>query len=162
MERDAGCFYWPGSAGACGWYGLLPAPVTPRCRYADQDRGTASINSSTHTVDCGRWYALWNERYLQTSTLVPADEQGCCCWILHLQILNITIGWMLRLPALSQGSRAANGVLIINTKEVPGVNPYCLILLKVPHHWSHRPFRLLNGYQYATLIPEEFMNRNGI
>jgi TonB-linked SusC/RagA family outer membrane protein len=90
-----------------------------------------------------------------------ADEQG------YAQLLNIAPSDILDITVLKDaastavwGSRAANGVLIINTKRGKIGKPS--ITYNVKGSFSKQPnaIPMLNGDQYSTLIGEMMMNAN--
>ena len=92
-----------------------------------------------------------------------ADEQG------YAQLLNIAPSDIKDITVLKDaastavwGSRAANGVLIINTKRGMVAKPS--ITYNVKGSFSKQPtaIPLLSGDQYSTLIPEMVMNRDGL
>jgi len=91
-----------------------------------------------------------------------ADEQG------YAQLLNISPADIKDITVLKDaaatavwGSRAANGVLIINTKRGARGKPTIGYTFKGSASVLPDPIPMLNGNQYSTLIPEIFMNRNG-
>ncbi|WP_442794910.1 SusC/RagA family TonB-linked outer membrane protein [Pelobium manganitolerans] len=125
-------------------------------------RGTSSINGSSQPL-----IVLDGMPY---ETEIPddfnfgtADDQG------YAQLLNIAPSDILDITVLKDaastalwGGRAANGVLLINTKRgkmgKPSVN------YNFKGALSNQPDALpfLTGNQYATLIPEEVMNATGV
>ncbi len=124
-------------------------------------RGTSSINSGSDpliVVD-GMPY----------ETTVPSDfsfgtanEQG------YAQLLNIAPSDILDITVLKDaaatavwGSRAANGVLIINTKRGEEGTPSLNYSLRTVLNTNREPLSMLSGDQYSQLIPEMYMNRNG-
>ena len=124
-------------------------------------RGTSSLTAGTNpliVVD-GMPYATTVPADFNFGT---ADDQG------YAQLLNIAPSDIKDITVLKDaaatamwGSRAANGVLVINTKRGVVGKPVLTyteraILSKQP---SNIP--LLNGNQYSTLIPEEVMNATG-
>lgn len=125
-------------------------------------RGTASINGSSNpliVVD-GMPYETEIPSDFNFGT---ADEQG------YAQLLNIAPTDIKDITVLKDaastavwGSRAANGVLIINTKRGSIGRP--TITYNVKGSFSKQPsaIPLLNGDQYSTLIPEMVMNRDGL
>ncbi len=125
-------------------------------------RGTASINGSANpliVVD-GMPYETQIPSDFNFGT---ADEQG------YAQLLNIAPTDIKDITVLKDaastavwGSRAANGVLIINTKRGSIGKP--TITYNVKGSFSKQPnaIPLLNGDQYSTLIPEMVMNRDGL
>jgi TonB-linked SusC/RagA family outer membrane protein len=60
------------------------------------------------------------------------------------------------------GSKAANGVLIINTKRGQIGKPVVNYSFRGTAGVQPKSIPMLNGDQYATLIPEEFMNATGV
>jgi TonB-dependent SusC/RagA subfamily outer membrane receptor len=92
-----------------------------------------------------------------------ADEEGYAALlnIAPSDIETITIDKDAAATAL-WGSRAAGGVIIINTKRggisAPKIN-YSFV-----GTYSKKPsaIPMLSGDQYSQLIPEEYMNRNGV
>ncbi|MGC4234181.1 MAG: SusC/RagA family TonB-linked outer membrane protein, partial [Niabella sp.] len=60
------------------------------------------------------------------------------------------------------GSRAASGVLVINTKRGVRGKPTLSYTFKGSISPRPEPIPMLNGSQYSALIPEAYMNRNGI
>ncbi len=125
-------------------------------------RGTSSINGSSNPL-----IVLDGMPY---DTEVPsdfnfgnADEQG------YAQLLNIAPSDIRDITVLKDaaatavwGSRAANGVLIINTKRGAIGPPAISYNFKGTFSKQPGPVPLLNGDQYSTLIPEEIANRNGL
>lgn len=125
-------------------------------------RGTSSINAGTNpliVVD-GLPYETTIPSDFNFGT---ADDQG------YAQLLNIAPSDIKEIVVLKDaaatamwGARGASGVLLITTKR-GGVGKPVLsytareILSKQP-----RSIPMLNGDQYSNLIPEAFMNRNGV
>jgi TonB-linked SusC/RagA family outer membrane protein len=125
-------------------------------------RGTASINGSSNPLIIldGMPY---NTEVPSDFNFGSADEQG------YAQLLNIAPTDIREITVLKDaaatavwGSRAANGVLIINTKR--GVIGKPSITYNFKGTFSKQPANipLLNGDQYSTLIPEEIANTNGL
>jgi TonB-linked SusC/RagA family outer membrane protein len=92
-----------------------------------------------------------------------ADEQG------YAQLLNIAPADILTITVLKDaaatavwGSRAANGVLIINTKRGTRGKPSVSYSFKGSTSVLPNAIPMLNGDEYATMIPEIYMNRNGL
>lgn len=124
-------------------------------------RGTASINGSSNPL-----IVLDG---LPFDTEIPsdfnfgtADENG------YAQLLNIAPTDIQDITVLKDaastavwGSRAANGVLIINTKR--GIIGKPQLTYNYKGFVSNQPksIPLLNGNQYATLIPEAVSNADG-
>jgi TonB-dependent SusC/RagA subfamily outer membrane receptor len=125
-------------------------------------RGTASINGSADpliVVD-GMPYETQIPSDFNFGT---ADEQG------YAQLLNIAPTDIRDITVLKDaastavwGSRAANGVLIINTKRGLIGRPAITYNLKASLSRQPSAIPLLNGDQYSTLIPEMVMNRDGL
>ncbi|MGC4232898.1 MAG: SusC/RagA family TonB-linked outer membrane protein [Niabella sp.] len=89
-----------------------------------------------------------------------ADEQG------YASLLNISPADIKDITVLKDaaataiwGSRAANGVLIINTKRGRVAKPSVQYTMKVNTSFRPAAIPMLNGDQYSTLIPEAYMNR---
>ncbi|PTR01431.1 TonB-linked SusC/RagA family outer membrane protein [Mucilaginibacter yixingensis] len=92
-----------------------------------------------------------------------ADDQG------YAQLLNIAPSDIKDITVLKDaattalwGSRAANGVLIINTKRGTIGKPVITYNFKGSVSVQPNPIPLLSGDQYSMLIPEEFMNATGV
>lgn len=125
-------------------------------------RGTSSINGSADPL-----IVLDGMPY---ETQIPddfnfgsADEQG------YAQLLNIAPSDIKDITVLKDaastavwGSRAANGVLIINTKRGIIGKPVITYNLKATVSHQPDPLPLLTGDQYSMLIPEEIANKNGL
>ncbi|HEX6180940.1 MAG TPA: SusC/RagA family TonB-linked outer membrane protein, partial [Chitinophagaceae bacterium] len=124
-------------------------------------RGVSSINSTGNpliVVD-GMPYETEIPSDFNFGT---ADEQG------YAQLLNISPADINTITVLKDaaatavwGSRAANGVLIINTKRGSRGKPSLTYTFKGSAAILPDAIPMLNGDQYSTLIPETFMNRNG-
>ncbi len=124
-------------------------------------RGTSSINGSSNP--------LIILDGLPFDTDVPsdfnfgtADENG------YAQLLNIAPTDIKEITVLKDaaatavwGSRAANGVLIINTKRGIMGKPQFTYNFKGSYAKQPKGIPLLSGDQYATLIPEEVSNGGG-
>ena len=125
-------------------------------------RGTASINGSANpliVVD-GMPYETQIPSDFNFGT---ADEQG------YAQLLNIAPTDIKDITVLKDaastavwGSRAANGVLIINTKRGTIGKPAITYNHKASFSRQPSAIPLLNGDQYSTLIPEMKMNADGL
>lgn len=125
-------------------------------------RGASSIsgNSSPLIVVDGMPYETSIPADFNFGT---ADDEGYAALlnIAPSDIETITIDKDAAATAL-WGSRAAGGVIIINTKRggisAPKIN-YSFVgtYTKLPD-----AIPMLNGDQYSQLIPEEYMNRNGV
>ncbi|BAV04555.1 outer membrane protein SusC, starch binding [Filimonas lacunae] len=125
-------------------------------------RGTSSINSSNDpliVVD-GMPY----ETQIPTDfNFGTADDQG------YASLLNIAPSDIKDITILKDaaatavwGSRAANGVLVINTKRGAKGKPVLSYTFKGSLSAKPQAIPMLNGYQYATLVQEAYMNRNGV
>ncbi|PTR01666.1 TonB-linked SusC/RagA family outer membrane protein [Mucilaginibacter yixingensis] len=124
-------------------------------------RGTSTINGSTNPL-----IVLDGMPY---ETEVPsdfnfgtADEQG------YAALLNIAPADIADISVLKDaaatavwGSRAANGVLVINTKRGKVGAPQVTYTLRVTGSKQPDAIPMLTGNQYSQLIPEEVMNRTG-
>jgi TonB-linked SusC/RagA family outer membrane protein len=124
-------------------------------------RGTSSINAGTNpliVVD-GMPYETDIPSDFNFGT---ADEQG------YAALLNVAPSDIKDINVLKDaaatamwGSRAANGVLIINTKRGSIGKPVVTYTFTGSVSKPPNPFPLLNGNQYSQLIPEEYMNKTG-
>ncbi len=125
-------------------------------------RGTSSINAEDNPliiVD-GMPY----ETEIPTDfNFGTADVQG------YASMLNIAPADIKSITVLKDaaatavwGSRAASGVLIIKTKRGTMGKPSLTYTFKGSMAMKPKPIPMLSGDQYSGLIPEEFMNRNGI
>jgi TonB-linked SusC/RagA family outer membrane protein len=125
-------------------------------------RGTSSINSSNDpliVVD-GMPY----ETQIPTDfNFGTADDQG------YASLLNIAPSDIKDITILKDaaatalwGSRAANGVIVINTKRGTRGKPSLSYTFKGSVAMKAKPIPMLDGAKYSDLIPEEYMNRNGI
>ena len=125
-------------------------------------RGTSSINASDNpliVVD-GMPYETEIPSDFNFGT---ADEQGYAT-LLNIAPADIKDITILKDAAATAvwGSRAASGVLIINTKRGTKGKPNLTYTFKGSLSLKPKPIPMLNGNEYSTLIPEEYMNRNGI
>jgi TonB-linked SusC/RagA family outer membrane protein len=125
-------------------------------------RGTASINGSANPL-----IVLDGMPY---ETQIPSDFNfGTADEIGYAQLLNIAPTDIKDITVLKDaastavwGSRAANGVLIINTKRGTIGKPSITYNLKASMSKQPPAIPLLNGDQYSTLISEMVMNRDGL
>jgi TonB-linked SusC/RagA family outer membrane protein len=92
-----------------------------------------------------------------------ADDQG------YAQLLNIAPSDILDISVLKDaastalwGGRAANGVLLINTKRGNVGKPVINYNYKGSLAFQPNPIPLLSGNQYSMLIPESIMNATGL
>ena len=125
-------------------------------------RGTSSINQSSDpliVVD-GMPYDI---TVAEDFNFATADEQG------YAQLLNIAPSDIKDITVLKDaaatamwGSRASNGVLVINTKRGAIGKPSINYTFKGVVQKQPDAIPLLNGDQYSQLIPEAFMNRIGV
>lgn len=124
-------------------------------------RGTSSLNQSSDpliVVD-GMPYDIEVSSDFNFAT---ADEQG------YAQLLNIAPSDIKDITVLKDaaataiwGSRASNGVLVINTIRGKRSKPKVAYTFKGSITRQPRPIPLLSGDQYSMLIPEGYMNRDG-
>ncbi len=125
-------------------------------------RGTSSINSAVDpmVVVDGMPYETAIPSDFNFGT---ADELGYAS-LLNLaptDIKNITILKDAAATAM-WGSRAANGVVVINTKRGTIGKPLITYTFKGSMSRQSSAIPMLSGDQYSMLIPEEFMNKNGV
>ncbi|MBW4889955.1 SusC/RagA family TonB-linked outer membrane protein [Mucilaginibacter sp. HMF5004] len=90
-----------------------------------------------------------DQQYGQLLNIAPADIKD----ITVLKDAAATSVW---------GAKAANGVLIINTKRGQVGKPVINYSFKGSASKQPQAIPLLDGDKYATLIPEEFMNATGV
>jgi TonB-linked SusC/RagA family outer membrane protein len=124
-------------------------------------RGTSSINQSSDPliiVD-GMPYDIQISSDFNFAT---ATEQG------YAQLLNIAPSDIKDITVLKDaaataiwGSRASNGVLVINTRRGKVGKPTVNYTFKGTITKQPPSIPLLTGDQYSMLIPEGYMNRNG-
>lgn len=125
-------------------------------------RGTSSINSATDpliVVD-GMPY----------ETSIPSDFNfGTADELGYASLLNIAPTDIRDITILKDaaatavwGSRAANGVIVINTKRGAIGKPVLTYTFKGSASKQPNAIPMLSGDQYSSLIPEEYMNRNGV
>ncbi|MES2276133.1 MAG: SusC/RagA family TonB-linked outer membrane protein [Bacteroidota bacterium] len=124
-------------------------------------RGTSTINGSTNPLIVldGMPYETEIPSDFNFGT---ADEQG------YAALLNIAPADIQDISVLKDaaatavwGSRAANGVLVINTKRGRVGAPQVTYTLRATGSRQPRAIPMLTGNQYSQLIPEEVMNRTG-
>ncbi|MEO7983312.1 MAG: SusC/RagA family TonB-linked outer membrane protein, partial [Bacteroidota bacterium] len=124
-------------------------------------RGTSSINGATNpliVVDG-----------LPYETSIPSDFNfGTSDEVGYAQLLNIAPSDIRDISILKDaaatavwGSRAANGVVVINTKRGGVSRPVLTYTFKGSVTKQPDALPMLNGDQYSTLIPEEYMNPFG-
>lgn len=124
-------------------------------------RGTSSINSSNDpliVVD-GMPYETAIPSDFNFGT---ADDQGYAS-LLNIAPTDIKDITILKDAAATAiwGSRAANGVLVINTKRGSKSKPMISYTFKGTLSAKPKILPMLNGDQYSTLIPEEYVNAFG-
>ena len=92
-----------------------------------------------------------------------ADENGYAA-LLNIAPSDIETITILKDAAATAiwGSRAASGVLLITTKRGGVSAPKINYFFKGTYAELPPTIPMLNGDQYSQLIPEEFMNRNGV
>lgn len=125
-------------------------------------RGTSSINGATNPLivvdgmpyetevpDDFNFASSDENNYAQLLNIAPADIKD----ISVLKDAAATAVW---------GSRASNGVLIINTKRGTIGKPNITYTFKGSYSKQPGAIPLLNGNQYSTLISEEFYNAGRI
>jgi len=125
-------------------------------------RGTSSLNGATEpliVVDGMPYETSVPEGF----NFATADDQG------YAQLLNIAPSDIKDISVLKDaaatalwGSRGSNGVLIINTKRGSIGKPQISYTFKGSLSQQPSAIPMLTGDQYSMLIPEEFMNRNGV
>lgn len=125
-------------------------------------RGTASITGSAEPL-----IVLDGMPY---ETQIPSDFNfGTADDVGYAQLLNISPSDIKDITVLKDaastavwGSKAANGVLLINTKRGITGSPVMTYNFKGTMAVQPKGIPLLNGNSYATLIPEEIMNATGV
>ncbi|WP_255563457.1 SusC/RagA family TonB-linked outer membrane protein [Mucilaginibacter rivuli] len=125
-------------------------------------RGTSSINGATNPLVVVDGVPYETE-IPSDFNFATADEQGYASLlsIAPSDIKDITV---LKDAAATAvwGSRAANGVLIINTKRGTISAPVLTYTFKGSLNIQPTAIPLLNGNQYSELIPEEYQNGTGL
>jgi TonB-linked SusC/RagA family outer membrane protein len=125
-------------------------------------RGTSSINGSAQPLIVldGMPYETEIPSDFNFGT---ADDQG------YAQLLNIAPSDIKDITVLKDaastavwGSRAANGVLLINTKRGDKGKPIVSYNFKGTMAKQPNPIPFLTGDQYSMLIPEAVMNATGL
>lgn len=125
-------------------------------------RGTSSINGSAQPLIVldGMPYETEIPSDFNFGT---ADDQG------YAQLLNIAPSDIKDITVLKDaastavwGSRAANGVLLINTKRGDKGKPVISYNFKGSMAEQPNPIPFLTGDQYSMLIPEAVMNATGL
>ena len=125
-------------------------------------RGTSSLNGATEpliVVDGMPYETSVPEGF----NFATADDQG------YAQLLNIAPSDIKEISVLKDaaatalwGSRGSNGVLIITTKRGTIGKPQLSYTFKGSLSEQPGSIPMLTGDQYSMLIPEAFMNRNGV
>ena len=125
-------------------------------------RGTSSITGSSDpliVVD-GMPYETSVPEDFNFGT---ADEQGYAA-LINIAPSDIETITILKDAAATAiwGSRASSGVLLITTKRGAIGAPKITYTYRGTYSKLPPTIPMLNGDQYSQLIPEEFMNRNGV
>jgi len=125
-------------------------------------RGTASINGSAEPLIVldGMPYDV---EIPDDFNFGSADEQG------YAQLLNITPADIKDITVLKDaastavwGAKAANGVLVINTKRGELGKPVITYNLRSSLYKQPKAIPMLTGDQFSMLIPEMVMNADGL
>lgn len=124
-------------------------------------RGTSSVNSSNDPL------IVVDGMPFETS--IPSDFNfGAADELGYAQLLNIAPSDIRDITILKDaaatavwGSRAANGVVVINTKRGVVGKPTIAYTFKGSITKQPDAIPMLNGDQYSTLIPEAYMNATG-
>ncbi|MEO6522151.1 MAG: SusC/RagA family TonB-linked outer membrane protein [Mucilaginibacter sp.] len=124
-------------------------------------RGTASITGSAEPL-------IVLDGLPYETTIPPDFNFGTADDVGYAQLLNISPSDIKDITVLKDaastavwGSKAANGVLLINTKRGITGSPIINYNLKASMSVQPKGIPMLDGNSYATLIPEEFMNATG-
>ena len=125
-------------------------------------RGTSSISGSSEplvVVDGMPYETSIPEDF----NFASADDQGYAA-LLNIAPTDIETITVLKDAAATAvwGSRAASGVILITTKRGGVSAPKITYTFKGSYAKLPPTIPMLNGDQYSQLIPEEFMNRNGV
>lgn len=125
-------------------------------------RGTSSITGSSDpliVVDGMPYETSVPEDF----NFGSADEQGYAA-LINIAPSDIETITILKDAAATAvwGARAASGVLLITTKRGGVSAPKITYTYRGTYAKLPPTIPMLNGDQYSQLIPEEFMNRNGV
>ncbi|SHG47061.1 TonB-linked outer membrane protein, SusC/RagA family [Flavobacterium fluvii] len=125
-------------------------------------RGTSSISGSSEplvVVDGMPYETTIPEDF----NFGSADDQGYAA-LLNIAPTDIETITILKDAAATAvwGSKAASGVILITTKRGGVSAPKITYTYKGSYAKLPPTIPMLNGDQYSQLIPEEFMNRNGV
>lgn len=125
-------------------------------------RGTSSISGSSDplvVVDGMPYETSVPEDF----NFGSADEQGYAA-LLNIAPSDIETITILKDAAATAvwGARAASGVILITTKRGGMSAPKITYTFRSTYAKLPPTIPMLNGDQYSQLIPEEFMNRNGV
>jgi TonB-linked SusC/RagA family outer membrane protein len=125
-------------------------------------RGTSSISGSSDpliVVDGMPYETSVPEDF----NFGSADEQGYAA-LINIAPSDIETITILKDAAATAvwGARAASGVLLITTKRGGVSAPKITYTFRGTYSKLPPTIPMLNGDQYSQLIPEEFMNRNGV
>jgi TonB-linked SusC/RagA family outer membrane protein len=125
-------------------------------------RGTASISGSAEPL-------IVLDGLPYETTIPPDFNFGTADDVGYAQLLNISPSDIKDITVLKDaastavwGSKAANGVLLINTKRGVTGAPVVTYNFKGTMAVQPKGIPLLDGNSYATLIPEEIMNATGV
>ena len=125
-------------------------------------RGTSSISGSSEpmVVVDGMPYET---EIPQDFNFASADDQGYAA-LLNIAPTDIETITILKDAAATAvwGAKAASGVILITTKRGGVSAPKITYTYKGSYSKLPPTIPMLNGDQYSQLIPEEFMNRNGV
>ena len=141
---------------------IVASSGDPGAGMAIKIRGTSSINGATNPL------IVVDDMPYETTVptdfnFATADEQG------YASLLSISPSDILDITVLKDaaatavwGSRAANGVLIIHTKRGKVSSPVLNYSFQGAIDVQPSSIPMLNGNQYAELIPEEYQNGQGV
>jgi TonB-linked SusC/RagA family outer membrane protein len=125
-------------------------------------RGTSSISGSSEpmVVVDGMPYET---EIPEDFNFASADDQGYAA-LLNIAPTDIETITILKDAAATAvwGSKAASGVILITTKRGGVSAPKITYTYKGSYAKLPPTIPMLNGDQYSQLIPEEYMNRNGV
>jgi TonB-linked SusC/RagA family outer membrane protein len=125
-------------------------------------RGTSSITGSSEplvVVDGMPYETSIPEDF----NFATADDQGYAA-LLNIAPSDIDTITILKDAAATAmwGSKASSGVIIINTKRGAVGKPKIVYTYTGTYSKKPNTIPMLTGDQYSQLIPEEYMNRNGV
>lgn len=141
---------------------IVASSGDPGAGMAIRIRGTSSINGATNPLIVVDGIP-YETAVPQDFNFATADEQG------YANLLSIAPSDIKDITVLKDaaatavwGSRASNGVLIINTKRGTVSPPVITYTFRGALTAQPEAIPLLNGNQYSELIPEEVQNATGI